>query len=323
MSPDLRYQLRHNPAFTLFVVLILFLLRIDTNSSTLSPARQAFEQGENARKTGDFAAAAAAYRRAIKINPDFTKAHEQFILTTMWAATKDLEHPDAKGTKEKDDDKARAERDRLVLGVMVEVRKKLTEQYRQETAAHPDKAVYPWAMGFINVENDPHAAEAYYRAALKIDSRFAPAHADLALLKRDRGALDEALEDMRQAVEDDPGNPEYLFSYAYTLWDSNPAESQRRLTEVVEKFPHDEDAAEALYYLADQAGTPADKVRYLATLRRRFPPSKFDWASDGMERLFEIYDRSAPDKALALARKMLEARPKNDDWKNYFATSRA
>jgi len=232
---------------------------------------------------------------------------------------KALKHPESKETKEKDDDKAKAEQDKLIFAAMVRVRKELTEQYRQQGNAQPDKAVYQWAMGFINVENDPQAAEAYYRAALKIDSRFAPAHGQIAILERDRGAVGDALEDMRQAVEDDPRNAEYLFSYAYSLKESDPAESQRHLAEVVQKFPHSEDAAEALYYLANQAGSTRDRIRYLETLRRNFPPNKFEWASSGMEELFEVYDGSAPEKALALARKMTKSMPKDDDWRNYFS----
>jgi len=88
LGHEVRYRLRqfrNNLGFTSVVICIL-AVGIVTNSSTSGTARQEFEKGESARKTGDFATAATAYRKAIEIDPAFTKAHEQFILTTMWAA---------------------------------------------------------------------------------------------------------------------------------------------------------------------------------------------------------------------------------------------
>jgi len=185
-------------------------------------ARKEFDSGETARKAGDFAAAAAAtaYRKAIELDPDFTKAHEQYIFTLELNTTRALGQEESQKAKTGDEN-AEAGQSKRIAEAATKVRESLSERYEQWAKEYPDKPVYEWALGYINMENDPQAAEAYFEAALKINTRFARAHSDLAIIERDRGGLEVALQDARQATENDPSDPEYLFNYAYLMKDSN------------------------------------------------------------------------------------------------------
>jgi thiol-disulfide isomerase/thioredoxin/Tfp pilus assembly protein PilF len=280
------------------------------NESMGTPAARAeFEKGWAAQLSGDFSSAAEAYKRAINIDPDFAKAHENYIFTSQLAVSKQLQN-EAKNHSS-DDSKGQEERERHAG---IKVHEKLQFEYEELCRQHPDKAVYQWALGFLNLETDPRAAERFAGSALKIDSTFAPAFNILSIIDGARGDTAAGREDLRKAVEANPQNPEYLFNYAYELRDVNPQECVRLLTHLLEQFPDSESASLTLYVLSDQAGTPEEKIRYLELLKAKFPPSKSEFSEGGMMRLFSLYDQQNREKALALAEEMKQAKPKEEDW---------
>jgi tetratricopeptide (TPR) repeat protein len=280
------------------------------NESMGTPAARAeFEKGWAAQLSGDFSSAAEAYKRAINIDPDFAKAHENYIFTSQLAVSKQLQN-DAKNHSS-DDSKGKEERERHAG---IKVHEKLQFEYEELSRQHPDKAVYQWALGFLNLETDPRAAERFASSALKIDSTFAPAFNMLSIIDGARGDTAAAREDLHKAVEANPQNPEYLFNYAYELRYVNPQECVRLLTHLLEQFPDSESASPTLYVLSDQAGTPEEKIRYLEMLKAKFPPSKSEFSEGGMMRLFSLYDQQNREKALALAQEMKQAKPKEEDW---------
>jgi hypothetical protein len=129
-----------------------------------------------------------------------------------------------------------------------------------------------------------------------------------------RGDLEASQENLRRAVDTNPRNPEYLFSYAYELKDANPQECVRLSTHLLREFPESESASSALYVLADQAGTLDENIRYLEMLKTKFPPSKSQLSEGGMVRLLNLYDSRDRGKALALAQEMKRAKPNEEDW---------
>jgi len=280
------------------------------NESMGKPAARAeFEKGWSAQLSGDFRSAMEAYKRAITVDPDFAKAHENYIFVSQLAVSQQSQtNPTAQGS---DDSKTQEERDRQAG---TKVREKLQSEYEKLSQHHPDKAVYQWALGFLNLESDPLAAEHYAHSALKIDPTFAPAFNILSIIDGARGDTAAGREDLRKALEANPRNPEYLFSYAYELRDVNPQGCVRLLTRLLEQFPDSESASPALYLLADQANSLEDKIHYLEILKAKFPPSKSELSEGGMMMLFNLYDQRDRVKALALAQEMKEAKPKEQDW---------
>lgn len=293
------------------LVLTLFLgpsLCFANESMGTPAARAEFEKGETARWTGNFKSAVEAYRRAIEIDPDFAKAHENYIFISQ-LVTPNLQE---KNAKTESSNNPETEEQGKQAGA--KARHPLQIEYEELARQHPDRAVYQWALGFINLERQPQAAEGYLRNALRIDPAFAPALSMLSVIDGARGDLDASREDLRKAVEANPGNPEYLLGYADELRGVNPQECLRLLMQLLQKFPESESASPALYELADQAATPEEKTRYLEMLRAKFPPSKSHLSEGGMMMLFNVYDRSDSAKALVLAKEMSGAKPDEQDW---------
>jgi thiol-disulfide isomerase/thioredoxin len=277
------------------------------NESMGTPAAKAeFDKGEAARWTGDYRSAAAAYHRASQIDPNFAKAHENYIFISQLAMT-NLQEKGAK-TEPSGDFKPEEEQERDAAA------KRLQLEYQELARRRPDMAVYQWALGFINLEIHPQAAEGYLRNALRIDPAFAPAFSMLSTIDEARGDLEASRENLRRAVDANPRNPEYLLNYAYELKDVNPQECVRLLVHLLREFPESESASSALYLLADQAGNLDEKIRYLEMLKTKFPPSKSPLSEGGMMRLLNLYDSRDRGKALVLAQEMKLAKPKEEDW---------
>jgi thiol-disulfide isomerase/thioredoxin/Tfp pilus assembly protein PilF len=275
------------------------------NESMGTPAARAeFDRGWAAQLSGDFSSAAEAYKRAINIDPDFAKAHENYIFSFQQAVWKQSQEANKSSGDPKSAEKQETPK----------ARDRLQREYDDLSRQHPDKAVYQWALGFLNVEHDPHAAEHYAFTALKIDPTFAPAFNILSILDGARGDPEASREDLRRAFKANSRNPEYLFNYAYELREVNPRESVRLLTLLLEQFPDRDSALSALHVLSDLAETPQEKIGYLETLKAKFPPSKTGMSEGGMMKLFSLYDQQDRAKALALAQEMKQAKPKDEYW---------
>lgn len=293
----------HNIPLGIFLMFFAPILCSANESMGTPAARAEFDKGWAAQLSGDFGSAAEAYKRAITIDPDFAKAHENYIFTFQEAAWKQSQE-----AKKSGDSKSEEKQE------TPKARDKLQREYEELSRQHPDKAVYQWALGFLNIEHDPHAAERYARSASGIDPAFAPAFNILSIVDGARGDLEASREDLRKAVEANPLNPEYSFSYAYELRDVNPKESARLLVQLLEQFPDSDSTVSALYVLSDLAGTPEEKIHYLEMLRVKFPPSKTGMSEGGMMKLFSLYDQQDRAKALVLAQEMKQGKPKDEYW---------
>ena len=311
-----------------FVAILLFVLALGVAVGRTMPdegmgtpaAKAEFEKGEAARKTGDFKIAADHFRKAIEIDPDFVEAHQSYVFLEPMGTVREImkqwdeSHPAQTSADGQQAEKTKSERDTRESEAYTEVRNSLEAQYQEWSKEHPAKAVYRWVLGTFNEYKDPHLAEKYYREALKIDPRFARAYNSLSLIDEVRGDLDASREDLRKAVEANPKDAGYLFYYAQKFRAINSSEYTRLSMQVVEKFPETERAPQALYWLAHSTPTTEAKIRYLEMLRQKFPPEKSGWSSNGMTMLFGIYDKTDPPRALALAREMIKANPKDRTW---------
>lgn len=277
-----------------FFLCSLFLLITGTlfaQESLGTPAAKAeFERGESLRKKSEFAAAAAAYRAAVELDPDYAEAHSMFIFSSK-LSTRDPN----------DQAKSKAASD--------EMAEKLKALYTEWAQNHPKRASFQWALGDLHMYKDYAKVEQYSRKAVELDPKFARAWQTLALVAEVGGKNAQEQEYLKKAAHAAPDNPSYQFYYANSLKHSDPARYAKASLAIAERFPDHERGAQSLYWLAFNETDPAKKLAYLEKLKAQYPAAKFSWSSSGMGMLFDVYRKSAPDKALALAEELVKATP--------------
>ncbi len=267
-------------------------------------ARALDQKGKDAQADGHPMEALADFRKAIALDPDYAEAYGDEIFVAPWAALKAMGMTgDETGAK----DVARAKK-RTGKVVRSEVKK-----FRKLARRHPENPVYLWALGQIYDESDPLKQEQYCRQAVGVDARFAPGYECLAWVANLRGD-DKAYSALYAKVAElEPDNAKAVFGYVRTLRKDKAA--YKVATErLLQKFPADPVAAQALYWYAIDQTTDLAKAACLERLRQQFAPGKFVWSEIGMEELFEVDDRLDPLKARELAHDMVRAEPKDDDW---------
>ncbi len=242
-------------------------------------ARAFFAEGEAAVKAGKYADAAAAFRKAIEVDPDFVDAHQRFIENTRRDQTNRANGP------------------------------ALADLYRQWAKEHPSRAAYQWALGFL--EQEPAKADVFFNAALKLDPTFARAHFSLARNADLRGDWQAQRRHLAAAVENNPDEPNYLVRYATAHRDSDPAKFRALALSVVEKFPQAQAAAEALYQLTNASSDP-ERRDYYERLRANYPADRFSYSSLALGNYYGHL--SAPAEALSLAKDMLKWFPTSKTW---------
>lgn len=182
-------------------------------------ARASFEAGRAADRAGDKAAAVTHFRKAIELDPRYVEAHAEFIDSTEIAA--DAGDP----AKRAGDDAAqkRASADLKAL-------------YQGWAKAHPDLAVYEWALAKL-AGKDWNAAATHLTRAIAISPAFARPYQDLALIAELRGDNAGRIAYLKKAADLNPADASYFFSYASAMKSVDPAASIRLLQEVAAKFP--------------------------------------------------------------------------------------
>jgi thiol-disulfide isomerase/thioredoxin/Tfp pilus assembly protein PilF len=301
----------HNFKHCIFLCSLFLLFTVTSfaqESLGIPAAKAEFEQGEALRKKSDFAAAAAAYRRSIELDPDFAEAHSMFILTSKLSAR------DPGG----DQAKSKALADEMI--------EKLKTLYTEWAQKEPKRASYQWALGDLNMYKDYAKVEQYSRNAVKLDPKFARAWQTLALVAEVSGDNAREQEYLKKAADAAPDNPAYQFYYANSLKQTDPARYAKASLAVAERFPAHERGAQSLYWLAFNETDPAKKLAYLEKLKNQYPVAKFSWSSSGMSLLFDVYRKTAPDKALALAEELTNTIPSgssNQYWQSLLAYQKA
>lgn len=243
-------------------------------SDGTAAARAEFDRGRQAEKQKQNDLALAAFRKAVEIDPSFLEAHSQFVSSTY-----------------------------RLIDKREEAKARLRTIYGEWLAANPKNAVLHYFLGTF--EANPDKAASHFVKAVEIDPRFADAYDQLALDAGMRGDSSLSSAYYKKAAAARPGDPKYLFSYAYSLCDRDPREWTRLALSVVDRFPNTDRAAQALYWLGEKAPATAERILYFERLRREFAPGKFSWSESGMQSLFAIYAKTDPGKALALARDLV------------------
>jgi tetratricopeptide (TPR) repeat protein len=132
-------------------------------------ARASFDAGRAADRAGDKPAAVAHFRKAIELDPRYAAAHEEFIDTTEAVAF-------AYDPAKRAGDQAAEKQATATLKAL----------YEGWARAHPDTAVYEWALARLAAK-DWDAAEKHLTRAIAISPSFARPYQDLSLIAELRG----------------------------------------------------------------------------------------------------------------------------------------
>src|SRR6188474_658839 len=155
-------------------------------------AKEAFEAARTAERAGDTPKAVALYRKAIDLDPRYVDAHEQFIsLTESIAFAYD---PATRAGNEAAQKQAGAE---------------LKALYQGWATAHPDLAVYEWALSKL-AGKDWNAAEQHLTRAIAISPAFARPYQDLSLIAELRGDNTARLAYLKKAADLNPTDASFF-----------------------------------------------------------------------------------------------------------------
>jgi len=261
------------------------------------PARRAYAQGAKAQGARQFALAADAYQRAMKLDPNFASAYQKYF------AAKELAFSQA------NDDKPDAEQDKA----WDEFRKGADAEMDALMARQPPSPIYAWINSTRYEEDAPEKQRQLCSDALALDPNFLPAYRCLAHVALLGGDVKQAAELCRRVLDVDPSAESWL---AYTsLVRADPALLRASVEEVERRFPHSDTAAQALFIFATARDRPADKIDAFKKMIAEYSPAKFKSGNDAAHWLFNLEDGSGPATARELAHTCLKKMGKDADWK--------
>jgi len=245
-------------------------------------AKARFAQGEAAVKAGKLADAVEAFRKAIDADPDYVDAHQRFI-----DVTHRLDSPNSRTS----------------------ATPRLQQQYERWARQYPKRAVYQWALGVI--AGDADAGDAHFQKALAIDPAFAPAHFQLAKNADLRGDFAAQRDHLKAACDLNPQESRYLLRYALAFQKTEPQRFRAMALDVVARFPASQQAAEALYHLAEQSPGP-ERRAYFDRLRAGYAFDRYGYSASAM---YDLYaEVTTPEEALSVAQEMAKAFPAQKGW---------
>lgn len=187
----------------------------------------------------------------------------------------------------------------------------VADQYRAWMKQYPKKVIISLsiATAYYNAEM-PQAREFLLKAA-----DLEPGNAKIwSMLSADaftRGQKELATEYKRKAMLAEPSNASYTLAYLMSFEDGDQDVYKQKVFDFVKRFPTDENGANVLYWLAENATNINDKITYFEDLRKLYPPKKFSRSAYGMTGLADAYLQTDLQKALALINEMGE----ETDWK--------
>jgi len=187
----------------------------------------------------------------------------------------------------------------------------LPNQYKAWVKKYPTNVTIPLAFGTVYYNAEMPQAKEYLLKAAAME----PENANIWFMlwgDGDRwGQNDLTIEYLRKATLANPSDAGYAFYYLRSFKDADPNGYKQKVFDFVKRFPASERGAQALYWLGEDATNLNDKINYFETLRKLYPPQKFNWSSYGMVELSDAYLQKDPEKSLAIINGMGEGK----DWK--------
>jgi thiol-disulfide isomerase/thioredoxin/Tfp pilus assembly protein PilF len=316
-----------------------FLDSPNTQAAASVTAQSEMKAGEDSDAKNDYAAAMAAYRQAIELDPQNADAHKHFIEASANQADVAIEkvfnnpeyeklrrgelHGRAKKALEAERKKAGAESkagDDALLAT-----------YDQWIATHSKTAAFYWAKGYALGMLEKPGEEQLFQKAISLDPKFIPAYNSMAQIEYNKGDYAKQSEYLKQVMGLDPANPDAARAYAESFRFSDPPQFRQLAEQFVKRFPRNSYATNLLYQLQDVEAVTAGRISLLEDMRRSYvdkplstagmddPDAFTNWLEESMCDLFNLYAKDNPPKALDLAQEMQKQKWADPGWKDAVA----
>jgi thiol-disulfide isomerase/thioredoxin/Tfp pilus assembly protein PilF len=274
-------------------------------------AQAAFKQADTARKAGKIDEAVKGYKKAIELDPNYAKAHAEYVLYERSHDTMVVMFDFAKSSKMTKEERKASEQKTRKADLTHE--KALIDSYSKLMAEHPDQAIYPWALGLVYNESDLARQQELCEKAVKIDPTFAQGYECLALSAGIRDTAAKALEYQRKAFDLAPDDEEIAGLYAYMLGESGKADPVQ-IKALLQKFPDSYPIAMTLTDHANALSPESARVAALEQLRTDAPAASKPAAYFAAEHLYSIYIDSDLERAQKLCADLAGPDKKNPQW---------
>jgi thiol-disulfide isomerase/thioredoxin len=273
-------------------------------------AQAAFKEADTARKAGKILDAIAGYKKAIDLDPNYAKAHFEYVLYERSRNTMAVMFDFAKASKMSKEERTKLEQKTRKEDKVFE--KGLIDYYTNLIAEHPNQAIYPWALGLVYNESDLARQQELCEQAVKVDPKFAEAFECLAMVAgiRDAG---KALGYQRQAYELAPNDEEIAGVYAYMLSENNKADPAQ-ITSLLKQFPDSYMIAMTLTDHANGLKPESARIAALEQLRKDAPAASKPAAHYAAEHLYAIYIDTDLNKAKGLCADLAGPEKKDPQW---------
>lgn len=268
-------------------------------------AQAAVNAGDSASKLGEVDKAIAYYKKAISLDPNYATAQKKYIeADTGRYVSRFFSTHEATAAMFKKYAKTLEQ-----LGAKDErTQKRLIKQYTGLVAAHPDSAVYAWALGLLYEDKEDIArSESMCEKSHQIDKNFATVYQCLshnAMLRGDNG---KSLEYARARFELEPDDADAAGMYVDKLIIAGEA-SNAQIKTLLERFPKSSFIA---YELVDQTNRLRPEQARVAALERLLkdaPALNDQIAQRVADELYPVYIMDDLSKASELAGEMVKSK---------------
>lgn len=271
--------------------------------STNAAAQAKFEAGQKALMALQYAAAAADFRAAIELAPDFLGAHQNFITASIYLK---LGQTEQKVLLPRHYDKGAAlTRKTLPIpfggGPATDGLLAIYEAWAQKWKSEP--AVL-WGLGKVLIERDNARATHIFKQVLELNPNYAAAWRGLATIDWQNKNQAAYSANLKKATASDPSNPDLAFEYNSTLRTTDPAAYRQGLKDIVARFPRTTSAYNAMSMQLGETKVSEEKQALLQRMRQEYADDDYTVHYFYMLQLYGLIAPQEPQQALAVLKEL-------------------